>query len=160
MTDLHSSSAQSWDWAALGNLCLREAQRILGPSASADDAAQEAVIRAWRRRDRCRTPERPEPWIATIARREALRAGLRMLDYSELPASVAAPDATATRVAELAVRQAVGNLQNDDRILLFARYWCDLTQEDVAATLGLPEGTVKVRLHRVRGALREVLAEH
>ena len=56
-----------WDWASVRALCLREARRVLGPATTADDAAQEAAIRAWRQRAHCRTPRRPNPWIAAIA---------------------------------------------------------------------------------------------
>jgi DNA-directed RNA polymerase specialized sigma24 family protein len=36
------------EWGAIHRLCLNETRRILGPGARADDAAQEAIIRAWR----------------------------------------------------------------------------------------------------------------
>src|SRR3954451_25094459 len=70
---LAAAETAGWDWLRLRALCLREAQRVLGRGAAAEDAAQEAAIRAWRQRRRCLTPDRPEPWITTIARREALR---------------------------------------------------------------------------------------
>src|SRR3954453_13974963 len=63
-----------WDWKKVSAVALPHTRRMLGPSCAADDAAQEATIRAWRYRTRCRDPARPEPWIAGIARREALRA--------------------------------------------------------------------------------------
>jgi RNA polymerase sigma-70 factor (ECF subfamily) len=43
---------------------------------------------------------------------------------------------------------------------LALRYVDDLTQPAVASALGIPEGTAKVRLHRARGRLQQVLAEH
>src|SRR3954447_15201499 len=66
-------NVHEWDWGAVSDLCLRETRRVLGPGSEADDAAQEATIRAWRYRASCRDPAKPEPWIAGIARREALR---------------------------------------------------------------------------------------
>src|SRR3954468_258092 len=63
----------SWDWLRLRALCLREAQRVLGRGAAAEDAAQEAAVRAWRQRSRRLPPARPAPWATTPARREALR---------------------------------------------------------------------------------------
>src|SRR5919202_663348 len=53
--------------------CLRETRRVLGHGSAAEDATQEALIRAWRQRGACRDPHRPGPWISVIARREALR---------------------------------------------------------------------------------------
>ena len=50
-------------------------------------------------------------------------------------------------------------LADGDRRVLHLRYAEDLTQAEVARRLGLPEGTVKVRLHRARGRLRRVLED-
>src|SRR5690242_9660887 len=63
-----------WDWAAVRATCWREARRVLGASAAAEDVAQDAVLKAWRQRASCRSPEHPLAWVAAIARREALRA--------------------------------------------------------------------------------------
>jgi RNA polymerase sigma-70 factor (ECF subfamily) len=57
----------------------------------------------------------------------------------------------------LTVEQALGTLAERDRRVLHLRYAEDLTQIEVARRLGLPEGTVKVRLHRARGRLRRAL---
>ena len=149
-----------WDWLRLRALCLREAQRVLGRGAAAEDAAQEAVIRAWRQRARCLTPDRPEPWITTIARREALRiAALPRETPIEEDHHQAARPHEADVEARVDLRRAMLGLSPDDRKLLIARYWRDLTQDHAAVVLNLPAGTVKVRLHRLRIRLREVLAE-
>ena len=70
-----------WDWGLVHAHCLREAEGVLGLSGSAEDAAQEATVRAWRRRDNCQTPDRPQPWVATIARNvyRQLQTSRRML---------------------------------------------------------------------------------
>ena len=52
----------------------------------------------------------------------------------------------------------MSRLDPESRRLLLLRYWMDLTQEETARTLGIPEGTAKVRLHRVRDTLRAELA--
>src|SRR5437764_203457 len=61
----------SWDWANVHRLALKETRGILGPGPDAEDAAQEAAIRAWRRRATCR--DAPGAWIRAIAHNEALR---------------------------------------------------------------------------------------
>lgn len=48
-------------------------------------------------------------------------------------------------------------LSDDERRILLLRYDADLTQPAIAAVLGIPEGTVKVRLHRARGKLRTLV---
>jgi RNA polymerase sigma-70 factor (ECF subfamily) len=57
----------------------------------------------------------------------------------------------------LTIQQALSRLRDADRTVLQLRYGEDLTQTEVARRLGLPEGTVKVRLHRARRRLRNVL---
>jgi RNA polymerase sigma-70 factor (ECF subfamily) len=145
----------SWDWNHVHRLALRETRAILGATADAEDAAQEALVRAWRRRATCRGA--PAAWIRAIARNEALRLADHRRDElpldgaHDLPAAQLAPD-----LSEL--RAAVGALDHADRVLLLLRYWADLTQPEVARAVALPEGTVKVRLHRARERLRLTLA--
>jgi RNA polymerase sigma-70 factor (ECF subfamily) len=154
--------AQDWDWAEVRTLCLREVRRLLGSTNSAaEDAAQEATIRAWRYRARCRDPARPEPWIAAIARREALRVVARR---RELPLDaredVADPRQDLSGLADvLAVRRALTAIDGRDRQLLVGHYWQDLPNAELATQLGLAEVTVRVRLHRLRRLLREIMVE-
>ena len=70
---------------------------------------------------------------------------------------VAATDAAVALVVD--VRRALAKLSESDRQLLLARYWGDLSQHEVASLLGLPDGTAKVRLHRLRARLRAALCE-
>jgi RNA polymerase sigma-70 factor, ECF subfamily len=137
-------------------LCLSEARRVLNADLPlAEDAAQEALIRIWRSADACASPEAPEPWMRSIARREALRLLVR---HRERPREgvgqelVAPPDGE-----QLTIREAVGRLREPDRIVLFMRYWRDMTHVQIAELLGMPEGTAKVRLHRARRALQREL---
>lgn len=146
--------------------CLREAGRVL-PRADAEEAVQEALVRAWRRRHACRTPEAPLPWLLEITRNEARRQlerrSRRMgreligeVERHEAETDDAELTATANRVT---VEQALRGLDETDRRALQLRYDEDLTQVEVARRLGMPEGTVKVRLHRARLRLRETLGE-
>ena len=125
----------------------------------AEDVTQEAMARAWRQRHRCHTPERPVPWVLQITRNEAYRLMERSrsrgdqcgLDaVAELPASE--PDGE--RVDQkLDVRRALEQLSAEDRVLVGLRYEEDLAQPRIAGVLQMPEGTIKVRLHRIRKRL-------
>ena len=154
----------SWDWSHLGRVARAEVTRVVGPVPYADDAAQDALLRAWRHRDRFVRGERPDAWVAVIARREALRWArrsserLRREDLEVDLAEVWAPVAP-TAPECLDMRRAVSALPAADRILVALRYHADLSQPEVARVLGLPEGTVKVRLHRLRKRLAETLEE-
>ena len=98
-----------WDWAAARAICLREARRVLGRTADAEDAAQEAALRAWRKHAECAGQR--EGWLATIGRREALRlAGARAtipLDSVAEPAEASHADGALDRVD---LRRAVAEL--------------------------------------------------
>jgi RNA polymerase sigma-70 factor, ECF subfamily len=149
-----------WDWGWVRTTCWEEARRVLGPGTAADDAAQEAAIKAWRHHASCRTPEQPRPWLAAIARREALRLlGPPRAESLEAAAEpfVAATDARVALAVD--VRRALAELSESDQRLLLARYWGDLSQREVAHVLGMPHGTAKVRLHRLRARLRPTLRE-
>lgn len=125
---------------------------MLGPGAEADDAAQEAAIRAWRRRATCSGT--PAAWVRAIARNEALRIIDRRRDEAPLEAVVLHAEPVSD---DHDVRAAVRTLDEADRLLVLLRYWADLTQPEVARLTALPEGTVKVRLHRARERLRVAL---
>ncbi|HEX8122585.1 MAG TPA: sigma-70 family RNA polymerase sigma factor [Solirubrobacteraceae bacterium] len=146
-----------WNWPRLRTLCEREAGRILRRDSERDDAVQEALIRAWSQQAACRTPHAPDPWVRQIARREALRVAVRRRRDHERTAASArepvAPDAISDVLDRLDVLRALQTLSAQDRVLTTLRYFGDLTQEEIAGRLGLPVGTVKVRLHRVRRRL-------
>ena len=159
-----------WGWETARSRCLREARRILGDRDDAEEAVQEALIRAWRMRGTCRTPEAPLAWMLQITRNEAIRLASRRSRRraSEIPEAepeeaapaVPADDTPLDRaLTSVATEQALSALGEDERRLIRLRYVEDLTQCQVAAALGVPEGTVKVRLHRVRARLRGVAAD-
>jgi RNA polymerase sigma-70 factor (ECF subfamily) len=151
---------RGWDWGWVRATCWEEARRVLGPGAAADDAAQEAAIKAWRHHASCRTPEQPRPWLAAIARREAFRLrGPPSAESLETAAEPYVPAADARVALAVDVRRALAELSDGDRRLLLARYWADLTQHEAANLLGMPDGTAKVRLHRLRARLRPTLRE-
>jgi RNA polymerase sigma-70 factor (ECF subfamily) len=156
-----TGNAHEWDWGTVSRLCLRETRRVLGVGSAADDAAQEATIRAWRHRAKCRDPARPEPWIARIARREALRAVSQRRDQSE-PTDRELVDPRqdlSGLVDRLDLWRAMSGMEGQDRWLLVGHYWQDLPDSELASQLGLAEVTVRVRLHRLRRLLRETLVE-
>jgi RNA polymerase sigma-70 factor (ECF subfamily) len=158
---IHSNAVADWDWDRAAARCLREARRYLRSDADAQEAAQEALLRAWRNRSSCTNPADPMPWMLTITRNEALRRLARRREtLLEDPAEVLrgewSPELERLPL-RLDLERAMSGLSDDDRILLDLRYTEDLTQEAVAERLSIPEGTVKVRLHRLRHRLRETL---
>jgi RNA polymerase sigma-70 factor (ECF subfamily) len=108
----------------------------------------------------------PLPWLVQITRNEALRLAERRQRrlasevHEETPERIRSSDNGLERMLEtVATEQALSTLRPDERALIHLRYVEDLTQGQVAARLGVPEGTVKVRLHRLRARLRGVAAD-
>jgi RNA polymerase sigma-70 factor (ECF subfamily) len=145
---------------------LREARRIVGNQHDAEEAVQEALARAWRAGSGAVDIDSPTAWLLHITRNESLRLLERRsrVRTRELPEATAAePSAEDGRIEQLVAgshtRQALGRLAPADRELLLLRYGEDLTQPELARRLHVPEGTVKVRLHRVRKRFAEALEE-
>ncbi len=162
----HTDGGPDWDWAALREASAREARRVAGGTGDADEIAQEAILRAWRRSATCQAQGNPLPWVLAITRMEAYRhlgrranhlrrEGVELSDWA-CGSSPCHSDAVLARVS---VADALTDLSADERALITARYVDDLTQAAAADRLGMPEGTAKVRLHRIRVRLRAALEE-
>ena len=136
----------AWRWSEWRRRCLWEARRY-GAGADAEDAVQEAFLRAWRNRTHCRQPDSPLQWVLQITRNEALRLrGRTEADPGELGDLTEAADAPAWADATLVrvdVQRAIRRLDPQDSALLELRYGLDLTQEAVAAALGIPRERLK-----------------
>ena len=158
-----SHTSCTWDWQGLRTRGLRVARRMVRSSDEAEEIVQEALLRAWRAQERCGSPEAPAPWVLAIVRNEALRRlssrTLVLLDDVGAPDALAAPPGDDVDL-RIDVTRALGHLDDLDRALVERRYGDDLTYGMLADTFHMPEGTVKVRLHRARKRLRVVLEEH
>lgn len=133
------------------------AYRYASNPSEAEDIAQDALLRAWRRRSTLRDSERRNQWLATIVRNEAFRQHARI--KPDLTGTIelleGAEDEQVLATVETAdLHAALAGLSERDRQLLEMRYEEDMTQAMIARRLGIPEGTVKVRLHRARDKLR------
>ena len=149
-------------WEEVGALCLAVASRHCDAPADAEDAAQDALLRAWNARERCASAADPVAYVAAVARNEALRGRDRRSRVAEVPMQgdvhPASEDAALLALVEIgAVTAALEHLTPDERTLLHLRYDLDLTQPKIAERLNVPEGTVKVRLHRARRKLRQAI---
>ena len=154
-------AARSGDSAAFARLvhsetpaAYRLALSIVRSPAEAEDAVQEAFLRAWRDIGQLREPELWPAWFRRLTVRSALdqtrrRPPVRELDPEtaiELPG--AEPSLPAADRLELMA--AFDRLSADDRAILALRFYADLEIPDAAAALGIPLGTAKSRNRRSR----------
>jgi RNA polymerase sigma-70 factor, ECF subfamily len=128
---------------------------MTGSQAEAQDAVQEAFVRAWAQRGRFSSDDSPESWIRVTAWRIAVsrwrrnRAGSRLMPLAAQPDTVPGP--SPDRVAFI---KALRKLPAEQRRAIVLYHLCDLTIDQVARETGVPAGTVKARLARGRAALR------
>jgi RNA polymerase sigma-70 factor (ECF subfamily) len=134
---------------------------ILRQPYDAEDALQEAFVRAWRELPSLRHTERWSAWFRRITVSSAIDTGRRKNARRLAPLGFHEPPPSADSSAGVAERdeimQAVSHLDANDRALLALRFGHDLELSDVAAALGIPLGTAKSRLHRTLGRLRKEL---
>jgi RNA polymerase sigma-70 factor (ECF subfamily) len=152
----------------------RLASSILRDPVCAEDAVQDALLRAWRQRRSIRFElGEPHRWfmriVVNVCRDELRRrrrqpvvplmplrpAGSAAISAEPPAGPLAGPAWASTDHDDL--DRAIGRLKEDEQIVLGLRFGRDMTVPQIAAQTGLPEGTVKSRLHyaleHVRAAL-------
>jgi RNA polymerase sigma-70 factor (ECF subfamily) len=153
-------------------VAFRAAYLVAGTEADAEDACQEACVKAWLALDRFRRGSPFRPWFVRIAVNEAhnrrratgRRAGLA-LRLAETPAQTdssgsGSPSAEAMALAAADRHRllvALAQLREEDQLVIAARYFLGLSEGEAATALDLRRGTFKSRLSRGLGRLREQL---
>ncbi|HEY1322946.1 MAG TPA: RNA polymerase sigma factor [Streptosporangiaceae bacterium] len=120
-----------------------------------EDAMQETLITVLRNLPTLREPKALRAWVRRIAVRESLRlvSDHRAVPVPDLPEP---PELPADDLdTALDVRQTLERLSPAQRAVLVLRHLEDLSEEETAQLLGVPEGTVKSRLHRAQRSFRE-----
>jgi RNA polymerase sigma-70 factor (ECF subfamily) len=156
--------------------------RMLGNRAEAEDVAQEVFISVFKTIDTFRAESKFSTWLYRVAvnhckNRIKYLARRHDRDRDELdessqqhqangavvgaPVRAAQPDrALEGAQMERLLQEAIGSLDDDHRIVVVLRDIEDLSIEEICDITGLPDGTVKSRLHRARLALRKKLQRH
>jgi RNA polymerase sigma factor (sigma-70 family) len=138
---------------------------LIAPAADADDAAQEAFVKAWIALPRFRRGAPFRPWLLQIVANEARnrrrsagrREGLAIRAMVDRPSDDAAPSPEAAALQaeqRTTLVAAINQLRDDDREIIAARYFLELSEAEAAEVLRIPRGTVKSRLSRALARLR------
>lgn len=170
-----AQEARSGDRAAFAELverhrrvAFRVAYLVTGSAADAEDATQEAFVKAYLRLDSFKPGAAFRPWLLTIVGNEARnrrRAEGRRLHYqtraaslSTLATSAPSPeDAAESAEAGRRLVAAVNELPEAERLIVGLRYFLELSERETALAADVPAGTVKSRLSRALARLRDVL---
>ncbi len=168
------AAARQGDTTAFGHLVeayqnpvYNLAYRMLGNGPEAEDAAQEAFIRAYRYLDSY-DPNRPfSTWLLSIASHYCIdQLRRRRIDWLPLKEEIAEPVRLASaspnpetvvteRDREAWVQDLMGSLSPTDRAAMTLHYWYDCPYDEIADVLDLTVSAVKSRLYRARRALAE-----
>ena len=130
--------------------------------AKADDLAQDALVRAWKARERFIPGTSMKAWVFVITRNlfySDLRRSWRSVPYDEIAAerTLQVKPAQTHQMDLDDVRRAMSTLPDDQREALTLIAAGDLSYEAVAEICGCAVGTIKSRVSRGRRALREML---
>jgi len=141
---------------------------VAGPEL-AEDVTQDAFLAAWQQLPRLRDPERFVPWLRRILvnrARDLHRAERRRLLSADLAAAAAVVERRPGRAdpapdidALTDLHQAMAGLSVDQRAVIAIHYLADQSLPEVAAILGIPEGTAKSRLNAALTVLRSRLGD-
>ena len=143
----------------------RTACMILGNKADAEEAVQEAFLRAWRFRASLGTGAAIKPWLYRVVvntcytklRKEIPhRARRTEPEGSDVDGNVNW-ESSQERVADSHdLARALADLPAHLRVVIVLRYYADLSEREIATAIGRRQGTVKSRLHEAR----RMLAQH
>jgi RNA polymerase sigma-70 factor (ECF subfamily) len=133
----------------------RLAMTMLDDRAAAEDAVQDAAIKAWRSFGKFRAGAEMRPWFLTIVANEC-RSARRSRWWHVWRSSEIAPPAVADELSteRIDLDAALARLASQHLLVLSLYYHLDLPIEEVARVLRCSEGAARQRIHRALGALR------
>ncbi|MDI2126507.1 RNA polymerase sigma factor [Yinghuangia seranimata] len=121
---------------------------------SRQDAVQETLVVVFRKLRGLQEPAALYGWVRAIAAREAVRVARR--DARDIPAEPADLPAPGDPQLAADIDDVLARLSPEHRAVLVLRDVEGLDEQEAAALLGVPEGTVKSRLHRARAGFRRM----
>ena len=141
-----------------GDRVFRYALTLLRNLHLAEEVVQETMVAIWRGAGSFKGGSRVSTWIFGIARNQAhalLRREVRGERVPEEPLTL--PDPAEAVEREGRVLSALAELPPDQREVVVLAFYEGLSYREIASLLGVPEGTVKSRMHLAKRKLREAL---
>ena len=134
------------------------AHLLVGQTEPARDAVQDTLLEAWRGLPSLRDASRYDAWVHRLL----VRSCYRQRKWNHPSDSAFGHDRTTDGAFDAVedreqLERGFRLLPAEQRAVLVLRFYLDLSLADVAASLGLPEGTVKSRIHRGLASLRAAL---
>jgi RNA polymerase sigma-70 factor, ECF subfamily len=137
------------------------ARLILRDTELAEDATQEALVRAWRDLPNLRDPDAFDAWIRRLLVRSCADIGRRQrrwrTEITLLPAEPVQSDGASNLADRDQLERGLRRLSDRQRTMLVLHFYVGLTPTEAADALEIPVGTAKSRLHYAIEALRAAL---
>jgi RNA polymerase sigma-70 factor (sigma-E family) len=130
---------------------------LTGDPAQAEELAQDALVRTWRRWRLVRKPDNPETYARKVLvnrHRSLLRRALVEARYRDRPTEGSSDE---HREDAIVLWAATRRLPSRQQAVLVLRYYEDLSEAEIARVLGIPVGTVKTLARRGLARLRRSL---
>ena len=138
-------------------LLYRIAWSYMGNHADAEDAVQDALIKAWEKRDTLRDTKLFRPWMTRILSNQCKDLLRRRKKWNFYPLEDAAAQEAEMQEADAPVLEAMKKLKPELSLLITLYYADGYSIRELSDTLGIPEGTVKTRMRNARRQLGRIL---
>lgn len=146
---------------AAGDRLFNVAYLILRDRQRAEDAVQEALVHAWRELPRLRDPDKFDAWLRRLlvnACADEGRHQRRWTSEVRIIRSEPTTDDVANALADRdQLERGFRRLKPEQRTIVVLHFYLGLPVPEIAETLGIPDGTVKSRLHYATATLRAAL---
>lgn len=137
------------------------ARLILRSADLAEDAVQEALVRAWQQLPNLRDPEKFDAWLYRLTVNACADQGRQLRRWSHEVRTISLEPSTGDDTGAVAVREQLergfGRLKPEQRAVLVLHHYSGFSTAEIAHMLGIPEGTARSRLHYATEAMRAAL---
>ncbi|CAN5686581.1 sigma-70 family RNA polymerase sigma factor [soil metagenome] len=137
------------------------ARLILRSTDLAEDAVQEALVRAWQQLPSLRDPDRFDAWLHRLVVNACADQGRQLRRWTQqvrsLPAGASISDDTKSVADREQLERGFSRLKPEHRAVVVLHYYSGFSAAEIARILGVPEGTARSRLHYATAALRAAL---
>lgn len=144
-----------------GDRLFAVARLILRSWDLAEDAVQEALVRAWQQLPSLRDPDRFDAWLHRLLVNACADQGRQLRRWSQqvrpLPVEASITDHSGSVADREQLERGFSRLKPEQRAVVVLHYYSGLSAAEIARTLGIPSGTARSRLHYATEAMRAAL---
>jgi RNA polymerase sigma-70 factor (ECF subfamily) len=146
---------------SVGDRLYAVARLILRSTELAEDAVQEALVRAWQGLPKLRDPDRFDAWLYRLVVNACAEQGRQLRRWSQQVRTLSLEPSISDETGSVADREQLergfSRLKPEQRAVLVLHYYSGFSSAEIAGILGIPAGTARSRLHYATEAMRAAL---